>query len=205
MGRTEPGPFGIDELLLVDPPVDVSQRFQLPERSAVVFTGARVETGLATVERVHAGDAHLRFGERLVDIHHHAHSTLVLLPEMGILCCGAFGSDVVPPQVAPTSDGSEELDVLRHAARLVRDPGVQLLIPRFGSIVSGRARAMERLAEDVAYLHALRRTLSPMVQRANGVHDLSTVAATLLPAGWRTEYGRELHAANVRALLGVAD
>lgn len=201
LGHTQSGPPGIEEMLLVDPPEDVARRFRLPERSAAAFTGAPVDTGLPAVAHSDDGERHVRFGEKLVDLYFHEHGALILLPELGILCCGMMGSDVLPPVVGPGSDGQAELDALRIAARLMRTSGVQLLIPRCGEPVSGRPAIGERLANDVAYLHGLRRTLLPLRAHPPEVEDVKGLAAALLPEPWTTSYARQVHAANVRSML----
>src|SRR6476620_9339687 len=58
-----------DQLLLIDPPPDVQQRFKVEGNVAVLFTRAPVETGLPHLQTVTGGVAHLRIGEHFWDIY----------------------------------------------------------------------------------------------------------------------------------------
>lgn len=148
---------GADQLLLIDPPEDVRQRFQLPANCAVLFTGSPREVGLPLMQTQPGGVAHVRIGEHFLDIYSQRRSNVIYLPALGILCGGAFGSDAALPVLASATDGGEELETLRLLARLVKQPNWQLYIPAIGAPCSDRAETLARLAADVAHIHSLRR------------------------------------------------
>ena len=200
MGRGLPPPLGQDELLLIAPPADVASRFRLPDRVAALFTGDAVEAGLPVVERVQGGLAHLKVGEHLVDLYNQQASTVVHLPALGILCGGLFGSDLLLPRLGAGSDGTDELETLRLLARLVRERKVRLYIPRQGDLASETPAMMERLADDVAYLHGLRRVIPPAARSGDALPAVLALAETLLPANRRGGAARAVHAANVHTL-----
>ncbi|RIK43695.1 MAG: hypothetical protein DCC55_05000 [Chloroflexi bacterium] len=191
-----------DQLLLIDPPADARQRFRLPEQTAALFTGPPQETGLPQVQTTAGGVAHIRIGEHLLDIYSQRSGNIVHLPALGILCGGQFGSDATLPQLAPASDGSEELDTLRLLARLVKERQIQLYIPQTGLQAGERAEVMRRLANDVAYLHSLRRVVPALAQRGDEAETSASVADSLLPADRNSLHCRRIHLANVQTLLG---
>jgi hypothetical protein len=192
-------------LLLVDPPLNAADLFVLPARAAALFTGAPLPIGgLSVVATQPGGLAHLRIGEHLLDVYSHAQSNIVLLPLTAILCGGAFGSDATLPIVAAGSDGGEELGVLRLLATLVRERNVQLYLPREGSPLSDRVEMMERLADDVAYLHALRRVAGGVASGHGGLHEALALAETLLPTTRKSPANQVRHAANISAMYAAA-
>jgi hypothetical protein len=190
-----------DELLLIDPPADARQRFRLPERTAALFTGARVESGLPLVQTIAGGVAHLRIGEHLLDIYTGRGSNLVHLPAVGLLCGGPFGSDVVVPALAADSDGSDALDTLRLLARLVKERRVQLYIPHRGALSNYTGEILGRLASDVAYLHSLRRVVPQMAARGDALETIERVAESLLPAERSSPISQTIHEQNVQILF----
>jgi hypothetical protein len=190
-----------DQLLLIDPPPDARQRFRLPEQTAVLFTGAPQDTGLSQVQTTPGGVAHIRIGEHLLDIYSQRSSNVIHFPALGILCGGHFGSDVSLPHLAPASDGSEELDTLRLLARLVKERQIRLYFPQTGALADVTSEIMRRLANDVAYLHSLRRVIPPLTQRDDAGEAIAAVAESLLPADRNSPLCRTIHLANLQSLL----
>jgi hypothetical protein len=189
-----------DQLLLIDPPLDASQRFRLPANVAVLFTGPPQAIGLPQVQTTPGGVAHIRLGDHLLDIYSQSASTVVHLPAVGILCGGAFGSDVTLPQLAPDADGGEELDTLRLLARLVKGGRLQLYVPAVGTLSRDPADVMTRLANDVAYLHSLRRVAPTFAERKDNPAVMGQLIDSLLPSERRSPLCRTVHEANVRRL-----
>lgn len=205
MGRGV-GPGSKDELLLVDPPLNAAQLFSLPARAAAVFTGAPLPVeGLALVHTEPGGLAHLRIGEHLLDVYSQAHSNIVLLPLAGVLCGGRFGSDSTLPALNAGSDAQPELDVLRLLAMLVRERKVQLFIPHKGAVATDRLEIMQRLADDVGYLHELRRVVPSVAQGRGGLSSALALAETLIPRARRSPANQARHAANITALYVTAE
>ena len=196
MGRD---PAGEDQLLLIDPPVDVATRFRLTGQVAATFTAEPATVDVPLVQTLPGGVAHLRIGEHFVDLYTQSQGAVAHLPALGVLCSGRFGSDVTVPTLAPDGDGSEELATLRLLARLIKQRRLQVMIPRVGSLATETPSAMRRLAEDVAYLHRLQRVTSPM---AHDLTDLMHMAETLLPAERRTDRAWADHRANLSRLHG---
>lgn len=190
-----------DQLLLIDPPPDARQRFRLPEQTAVLFTGAPQESGLPQVQTTPGGVAHIRIGEHLLDIYSQRSSNLVHFPALGILCGGHCGSDATLPQLVPPSDGSEELDTLRLLARLVKERQIRLYVPQTGTLTGETSEIMRRLANDVAYLHSLRRVIPALAQREDAGEAIAAVAESLLPTDRNSPPCRAIHLANLRSLL----
>jgi hypothetical protein len=188
-----------DQLLVIDPPPDARQRFRLPDQTAVLFTGVLQETGLPQVQTTPGGVAHIRIGEHLLDIYSQRSSNVVHFPALGILCGGQFGSDLSLPQLAPASDGSEELDTLRLLARLVKERQIRLYVPQTGALADQTGEIMRRLADDVAYL---RRVVPALVQRDAGDETIAAVAESLLPTNRNSALCRTIHLANLQSLSG---
>lgn len=199
-----------DELLIVDPPADMAG-FVLPERTAVVRTCLSEQPlppGAALVELQPGGVAHIRLGEHLLDIYAQQGGALVHLPELGLLCSGELASNRLPPRLAPGSDGASELDALRLCARLVREGRVRMLIPHVGDLVEAPTAMMERLADDVAYIHALRRSVQAVHaktapgQMAAGQAEGAPLngADAHLPSGRIDAASRAVHAANLHTM-----
>ncbi len=199
MGRGAPGGQD-DQLLLIDPPADVATRFRLAGRVAALFTGEATAAAVPLLETLPGGVAHLRIGEHFVDLYTQSVGAVVHLPALGVLCSGRFGSEVTVPALATGSDGAEELETLRLLARLIKQRKLQLLIPQVGSLERETPAAMRRLAEDVAYLNALQRTVAPIAQRGGELAELLRIAETLLPADRRTDHGWAVHRANLSRL-----
>ncbi len=189
-----------DQLLLIDPPLDIRQRFKLEGDLAVLFTGKTEEVGLPALQTAAGGVAHIRIGEHFLDVYTQRQGAIVHLPALGILCGGHFGSDAILPPIAPGSDGSEELETLRLLARLVKQSRLQLYIPRIGALSSTPTEVMMRLAADVAYLHSLRRVVPALAARGDAASMLSQLSDSLLPEERRSALCRAVHVANLQTL-----
>lgn len=194
-----------EELLLIDPPADVAERFNLAEKTAVLFTGEAEELDLPQVQKVPNGVAHIAIGQHHLDVYAQQQSNIVHFPALGVVCAGHFGSDLVLPTLGPGSDGSEALETLRLLARLVKERGLQLYIPRVGSISSDRVAVMTRLAEDVGYLHKLRRVIPTAVRRDDSLTVVQEIAATVLPEKRQSSLCREIHEQNVATLYAAVE
>lgn len=189
-----------DRLLLIDPPADVGDRFTLAEENAILFTGAPLETGLPALQTQPGGVAHLSIGEHLLDVYSQQNGNVVYFPTLGVLCGGEFGGDLTLPLLAPSSDGSDEIESLRLLAQLVKQRRMELYIPRVGSLSRDRVDVMGRLAGDVGYLHSLRRVIPAARERGEALERIEQLAATLLPEKRRTPLCREIHEKNVERL-----
>jgi hypothetical protein len=193
-----------DELLLVDPPDDVRSRFTLPDRVAAVVTSGAVPAGLATLDSQPGGVAHLRIGEHLVDLHAFPHRTVVHLPAVGLLCVGEFGQRELPPRLQQGESGEEELAVLRLLARIVRERHIQLLLPRTGEPIGDIMQMMSALAEDVGYIHAVRRNVNAIARSRDGLNAALAVADSLLPPHWSTPQAKAVNASNISTIYADA-
>lgn len=193
-----------EQLLLIDPPADVATRFRLPTEKAVLFTGPPTAVGVTQIQTKPGGVAHLRIGQHFLDLYSQVDSAVVYLPAVGIVCGGAFGSDVLLPSVAVTSTGDQELEILRLLAQLVKQRRFQLYIPRLGQVSSTPVEMMERLAADVAYLHGIRRVVLPVAQQAEPFAEIEVVAGSLLPAPRRSTACQTQHLLNLRRLYDAA-
>jgi hypothetical protein len=194
-----------DQLLVIDPPPDLQTRFRLEGDVAVLYTAAEDDKspaagGLARVQTLPGGVAHIRIGEHFLDIYSPHAGAVVHLPAIGMLLGGVYGSDVVPPRLAGGSDGEDELETLRQIARILKGSHFQLFVPRVGTLAHDKLQVMERLAADVAYLHGLRRVIPALVQRGESWEMVETVGESLLPAGLQTAAAKAVHAANLRVL-----
>ncbi|HXF63550.1 MAG TPA: hypothetical protein VNK95_18150, partial [Caldilineaceae bacterium] len=183
LGRASPtgDPSGQDQLLIVDPPLDIASRFRLDGPAAILFTGEPLPVGLPLLQTQPGGAAHIRVGEHFIDIHTQRRRAVVHLPALGLLCSGDLGSDQILPSLAEGSDGDEELQTLRLLARLLKQRRLQLMIPRLGNPTRERETALMRLAGDVAYLHGLRRVIPPLAAQGDPLAQVLRVAATLVP------------------------
>ncbi len=190
-----------DQLLIIDPPTNFSQRFRVGNQVAALFTGPPQPTSLALVQTVPGGVAHLRIGDHFLDVYSQRHATVIHLPALGILCGGGFGSDSTLPRLADASDGSDELDTLRLLVRLVKLHRLALYIPRVGSELSEKVAVIERLAVDVAYVNALRRIVTPLAQRGEGLEAIQDLSEDALPRERRTPHDLTILHHNVNALL----
>lgn len=186
-----------DELLLIDPPDDARSRFTLPERVVAVSTTGAAPAGLATLERQADGVAHLRVGDHLVDLHTFEQRTVAHMPAVGLLCSGEFAQVALPPRILLGSNGDEELAVLRLLARIVRERRVQLLLPRHGDARIDIMQTMSALAEDVGYIHSVRRAVNTIARSRDGLNAALAVADSLLPPHWNTPAARAQNIANV--------
>ncbi len=200
------------ELLIIDPPPNLDTRFRLEGDVAVLLTledpqdGVRNTApapGLAKVQTIAGGEAHVRLGEHFLDIYSQQQGAVVHLPATGVLLGGVYGSDAVPPRLAANSNGAEELDTLRLIARLLKGRHFQLYIPRIGALCRDKLAVMERLAADVAYLHGLRRVLPALAQRGEPWESVEIIAASLLPVSMQSPAAQAMHRANLRTLLAV--
>lgn len=191
-------------MLLIDPPADVRSRFVLPERVVALATEGAIPPGVATLESQPGGIAHLRIGEHLVDLHAFAERTAIFFPALGLLCAGGFGQRELPPRLDQGDGGEEELTVLRLLARIVRERRIQLYVPRTGEPVSDIMQVMSALAEDVGYIHSLRRNVNAIARNRDGLNAALAVADSLLPPHWTSPQAKTINAANVSAVYAVA-
>lgn len=189
-----------DQLLIIDPPSDVGQRFRVGTQAAALFTGAPEPTQLSLLQTQPGGVGHLRIGDHFLDIYSQPQGNIVHLPALGILCSGDYGSDIALPEVAEESDGGAELETLRLLARLVKEQRLQLFVPRLGSVTGDKMAIMERLAGDVAYLHQLQRVMRPLVARGEATVTLMQIADTLLPRERRSALAQAIHRRNLSRL-----
>ncbi|MFN8464617.1 MAG: hypothetical protein U0X20_03665 [Caldilineaceae bacterium] len=194
-----------DQLLVIDPPPDLETRFRLDGDVAVLYTSEEtaaedVSSGLARVQTMAGGVAHIRIGEQFLDIYSQRAGVVVHLPAIGVLLGGTYGSDVVPPRLAVGSDGEEELDTLRLIARILKGHHFQLYVPRVGAMVQDKLVVMERLAADVAYLHGLRRVVPGLIQRGDSWEMIEAVGESLLPSAMQSPAAKVVHTANLRML-----
>lgn len=192
-------------LLIVDPPADAPARFKLAEEVAVLYTGDRPHVALPQVELLPGGVAHLRVGDHFLDVYVQRAGVVVYLPAVGVLLSGDYGSDALPPRIVPGSDGGDELETLRLLARLIKHDNFQLCVPYVGAPVKEKAKVMERLADDVAYLHGLRRVVPGLLQRGEPLETIERIAESLLPEGRQSAAAQAIHAANLSVLTGIAE
>jgi hypothetical protein len=189
-----------EQRLIIDPPLDVSDRFRLDGDIAVISTAATVTVALPHVQTAAGGVAHIRVGAHYLDVYSQTQSNIIHLPALGILCGGGFGSDVLVPTVGAASDGGEELETLRLLAQLVKGRNFQMYIPRIGALSQDRVAIMQRLAADVAYLHEIRRVLSGLAARGESEEVIETITPTLLPAQRQSALSEEIHYANLQGI-----
>jgi disulfide bond formation protein DsbB len=185
--------------------LDLEARFRLEGDVAVLYTGQKANEqaapgGLARVQTMAGGVAHIRIGEQFLDIYSQRAGAVIHLPAIGVLLGGTYGSDVVPPHLAAGSDGEDELDTLRLIARILKGHHFQLYIPHTGAMVQDKLAVMERLAADVAYLHGLRRVIPALVERGESWEMIDAVGESLLPAAMQSAAARAVHTANLRTL-----
>lgn len=193
-----------DQLLIIDPPADLSTRFRIDGDAAVLYTGPTpVNSELPQLQTQAGGVAHIRIGSHFLDIYSQAQSNIVYLPALGILCGGSFGSDMVVPTVAAQSDGSEELEVLRLLAQLVKQRSYQLYIPRVGAVVQEKVETIKRLAADVAYLNQIRHAVQAVVERSESAEVVETIAPSLLPETRSSAASEAIHLANLEQLYST--
>jgi hypothetical protein len=193
-----------DQLLIIDPPADISQRFKLGNQTAALFTGAPEATPIALLQTVPGGVAHLRVGEHFLDVYSQRYGAVVHLPALGVICGGEFGSDQTVPRLAATSDGSDELETLRLLARLLKQHRLAFYISRVGSEMTDKYAVMEKLAGDVGYINNLRRVITPLALRGESMEAVSDVAESVLPRDRRTPLGLATHNQNVNSLAQAA-
>lgn len=192
-----------DRLLIIDPPEDVGARFDVADDTATLFTSAARDVGLPLVQTQPGGVAHINVGQHLLDIYSQQHANLICFPAMGIICGGCFGSDLSLPEFGDGSDGEDEIESLRLLARLVKGRRLQLYIPRTGSVSSDNVEVMGRLAEDVSYIHGLRRTISQAVAENEFWSQSEQLAETLLPENRRTSTAVTTHRQNIERLYNA--
>jgi hypothetical protein len=190
-----------DQLLIIDPPADVHDRFRVGNQVAALPTSSNAApTSLPLLQMVPGGVAHIRIGNHFLDVYSQRHGAIVHLPALGIICGGEFGSDGTVPRLAAGSEGTDELDALRLLARLVKQHRLSLYIPRNGNEIADKVVVMERLASDVAYLHGLRRVVTPLAQRYESMEAISDLAESVLPRERRTPAAKAAHESNVNSL-----
>jgi hypothetical protein len=190
-----------EQLLIVDPPADITERFRFGSQTAALFTGAPTTTTIPLLQTQPGGVAHLRIGDHFLDVYSQHHGAVVYLPAVGVLCGGQFASDALVPALAADSDGSDELETLRLLARLVKAQRLSLYIPSTGAELSDKVAVMERLAADVAYLNALLRVVMPLAQRGESIEAIYDLAESALPRDRRTPLALDVHSQNVNSLL----
>lgn len=203
-GLTDSSDESADQLLIIDPPTDAATRFSFSGQVAALFTGVPQQIGLTTMQTQTGGEAHIRIGEHFLDIYSQVESNIVHLPALGILCSGGFGSDALPPAVAISSDGGLELDTLRLLARLVKQHRLHLLVPRVGSLLHETVDMMKALADDVAYLHSVRRFVTDQVSAGEKLSALLATGDALLPAKYSVDTAAETHHRNLQILYATA-
>lgn len=191
------------QLLIIDPPSDITERFRLDGDVAVLNTGPSSLVDLPQIQTEAGGVAHIRVGAHFLDIYSQQQGNIIYLPAIGMLCGGGFGSDAIVPVVNAGSDGAEELESLRLLAQLVKGRNFQIFMPRVGELSQDRVEVMQRLAADVAYLHTMRRTLSGLVERSESEEALETVAPTLLPQQRQQPPSRHIHEDNIRHIYAT--
>lgn len=205
LGRGIDPPLGDgDELLLVDPPADVRSRFTLPNRVVAVATTGTPPAGLPTLAPEPGGVAHVRIGAHLVDLYSFANHTIIHLPAVGLICGGGFGQRQTPPTLQQGDGGEEEIEVLRLLARLVRERSVQLYVPQVGEPNSDVMQVMSALAEDVGYIHSLRRNVNAIARTGDGLNAALAIADSLLPPHWSSPQAKAVNVSNISALYAVA-
>lgn len=185
------------QLLIIDPGADASTRFRVDGQVAALFTGEPVPVDLPVVHTVPGGVAHIRLGDHFVDIYSRQYSNVVMLPALGILCSGQFGSNVSLPLLAPDSDGSDELDTCLLLAQLIKQHRLQLMIPRTGGMTAAKSDALGHVATDVGYLHSLRRVVTPLAQQQEPLEHVQSAASALIPRERTTPTAQTVHRANV--------
>lgn len=191
-----------DELLLIDPPQDAVTRFRLEGQLATVYTSSSgsQSANLPILETRPGGVAHIKIGQHFLDLYCQLGHTVVHLPAIGVICSGEFGSDVALPLLADGSDGEDELDSLRLLASLAKSTHFQLIIPRFGSLETDSLRAMRRLADDVSYIHALRRIISTAKADNANLATVLSLCDSVLPTARADDNCEERHLLNVQTL-----
>jgi glyoxylase-like metal-dependent hydrolase (beta-lactamase superfamily II) len=126
---------------------------------------------------------HLEVGERQLELHraegHTPDGVAVLVPWAGVLCCGDYLSPVEIPMLSEGGSLPAYRATLERLRPLVER--AQALVPGHGAILD-RPRALEVLAEDLAYLAALE----------------SDGDRAPLPDGRRTAAQRRIHADNAQ-------
>lgn len=192
-----------EQLLLIDPPQDVTERFRLDGDVAVLNTGKPIAVALPQLQTEAGGVAHIRIGAHFLDIYSQQQGNIVYLPALGILCGGNFGSDRIVPVIGDNSDGSEELETLRLLAQLVKGRNFQMYIPRIGALSQDRVTVMQRLAADVAYLHEMRRAIAGLTERGESEEVLETIAATLLPEQRQNSSSEPMHQHNLSQIYSM--
>jgi hypothetical protein len=191
------------QLLIIDPPADANRRFRLGNQVAALFTGPREAPSIPLLQTQAGGVAHVRIGDHFLDLYSQRHGVIVHLPALGIICGGEFGSDSTVPRLTDGSDGSDELESLRLLARLVKQHRLSLYIPHIGAELSDKVTVMERLAADVAYLHALQRVVTPLALRGESMEAISDLAESVLPRSRRSPLAMATHTGNVNSLVGA--
>ena len=117
----------------------------MAEETATLFTCAAEDVGLPRVQTRLGGVAHINIGQHLLDIYSQRHANLVHFPAIGVLCGGAFGSDLALPELGEGSDGEDEIESLRLLARLLKGRRLQLYIPAHRLHLVGQDRGDEAI------------------------------------------------------------
>lgn len=189
-----------DELLLIDPPEDAAERFQLDGRVAALHTVSGARGSLPQIRTEAGGIAHIRIGEHFLDIYSFRGSNVVHVPALGMICSGPWGSDTVLPLITEGSFARDELDILKLLASLIKSRHFQLLIPSRGTVAQELVSALRRLAEDVDYIHSMRRVVQAMVSRGNELEAILALSDSLLPRRAPTPLSEEHHLLNLQTL-----
>lgn len=192
-----------DRLLLIDPPAAATGKFRFEGAVTSIFTGEARESGIPQLQTQPGGVAHIRLGEHFLDIYSQRGGNVIHFPALGMLCGGSFGSDATLPTIAKGSDGSEELDTLRLLAQLTKR-NLKLFIPQVGSFLEEPTAVMQRLAEDVGYLHGLRRVVPQLAQSENSLEDVWATGATLMPASRQSPARLAIHQHNIQQIWAQA-
>lgn len=194
---------GVDpqRLLLIDPPVDVTQRFRLDGEVAVLYSGTFYDADLPQLQTEPGGVAHIRIGDHYLDIYSQQHHTVVHFPALGLLYGGEFGSDTVLPAVADGSDGDDEIETLRLLASTLKRKNFQLYLPKYGTSENETVEVMRRLAADVAYLNGLKNHVGVGLERGDAVETIETASRSLLPPERSTQVCQDVHDVNLERMI----
>jgi hypothetical protein len=188
-----------DRLLIIDPPPEAANKFHLQGEVAALSCLPRRPAGFNYLQTMPGGLAHLRIGQHFLDIYSQRYSAVVVFPTLGIVYGGPFGGNQTVPELADGSDASDELEALRLLARLVKQR-LHLFIPHSGDLSSNPIEVMAWLAEDVSYLHKLRRVIPSLRQAGEAYAQALQIADSLLPDERRTLAARTIHERNVQIL-----
>jgi glyoxylase-like metal-dependent hydrolase (beta-lactamase superfamily II) len=164
---------------------------RLREFDAEHYVEGRPPLGLGGIQGLPVpGRLSLGGGERVVEIEmfpapgHTSDACVLLLEWLGVLVCGDYLSPVEIPMLGASGSLDDYRGTLSMLDGLLGRGAIETVVPGHGRPVA-RARALELLAEDVAYLEALQED-----------------GDAPLPEGRRTGEQRRIHAENVARVSG---